>query len=360
MAAGLTFIAGWTVFATANFVREGSGSIASTGDGKELARYERFIQDLRASQAVDRSLLEQRSKEVTELEEKQRALEGLIQDMREQDGMKLSSLEGDGASLLIEATIDEADRRVSRDALFMTASFSTPSGRMTARALSQDIERLVGQAEEYASARAERARGVLQLTSVGADRITAASPMGGPLLSVGNLTSSAVNPKDDNFDTRISQARARVAEMKHYEQVVESLPLGRPVAVSFRFTSGYGFRVDPFTRRPAPHMGLDMAAYRDAPIATTGPGIVTYSGNRGAYGLLVEIDHGHGFRTRYAHLRSINVRLGQTVATGDLIGRMGSTGRSTGDHLHYEVWYNNKPYDPMKFLKAGRHVYQEQ
>jgi murein DD-endopeptidase MepM/ murein hydrolase activator NlpD len=359
MAAGVTFIAGWTIFATANFMRDGSGTIAATGDGKDMARYERFIQDLRASQAVDRSLLEQRSQEVTELEKKQQALETLILDMRDQDGMNLSSLEGDGASLLIQATIDEADRRESRDALFMTASFSTPSGRMTAKALSQDIERLVGQAEEYASARSERARGILQLTSVGADRISPGAPMGGPLTSVGNLTSSSATPRDDNFDTRINQARARVSEMKHYEQVVDSLPLGRPVSVPYRYTSGYGFRTDPFTRRPSPHMGLDMAAYRNAPIVASGPGTVIYSGNRGAYGLLVEIDHGHGFRTRYAHLRAINVKLGETVATGDLIGRMGSTGRSTGDHLHYEVWYNNKPYDPMKFLKAGRHVYQE-
>ena len=124
-------------------------------------------------------------------------------------------------------------------------------------------------------------------------------------------------------------------------------------------TSPYGLRVDPFTKRPAWHNGIDFGAYYKAPIAAAGPGVVTIAGRRSGYGRLVEIDHGHGFRSRYAHLNSISVKKGDTVAIGDTIGLMGSSGRSTGPHLHYEVWFNDKPYDPIDFLKAGRHVHQD-
>ncbi|MFN7178779.1 peptidoglycan DD-metalloendopeptidase family protein [Hyphomonas sp.] len=361
MAAGATAVAGWTVFATASFVFTGSDAGVPGGEGKELAKYERWVQDLRARESLQRTLLEERSRETADLEKKQKALEELLNEMREDDGQKLSALEGNGASLLVEASIEEADRRESRDTQFASAGFSVPAPRGTSKAIEQDIYRLFNHMEDLAAERAERARGVLALTNVGTDSLLASNGVGGPEVSMGALTSSASEWSfgDKTFMSRIMQARARIAEMKHFEKIVADLPLGQPVGVPYRFTSPYGVRVDPFTKRPSPHMGMDMAAYRDAPIITTGPGKVSYAGARSGYGLLVEIDHGHGFKSRYGHLRSITVSNGATVKTGDLVGRMGSTGRSTGDHLHYEVWYNGKPYDPMKFLKAGRHVHKE-
>lgn len=361
MAAGITALAGWTVFATASFVFGGGETTLAGGQGKDLAKYERWVQDLRARESLQRTLLEERSRETAELEKKQKALEELLNEMREDDGQKLSALEGDGASLLVEASIEEADRRQSRDEYMMTAGLDVPAARGTPKAIEQDIYRLFDLMEDHAAERAERARGVLMLTAVGTDNILASSNIGGPEVSMGSLTSSASDWSigDQDFMTRIFQARARIAEMKYYEKVVDSLPLGEPVSVPYRYTSPYGIRIDPFTKRPSPHMGVDLAAYRDAPIVTTGPGSVSYAGPRSGYGLLVEVDHGHGFKSRYGHLRSITVSKGDTIKIGDLVGRMGSTGRSTGDHLHYEVWYNGKPYDPNKFLKAGRHVHKE-
>jgi len=361
MAAGVTAIAGWTVFATASFVFGGGDTTLAGGEGKELAKYERWVQDLRARESLQRTLLEERSKETADLEKKQKALEELLNDMREDDGQKLSALEGDGAAILVEASIEEADRRQSRDEYLMTAGLSVPAARGTPKAIEQDIYRLFDRMEDHAAERAERARGVLVLTAVGTDNLLATSNIGGPEVSMGALTSSSSEWSigDQDFVTRIFQARARIAEMKYYEQIVSSLPFGEPVSVPFRYTSSYGIRVDPFTKRPSAHMGIDLAAYRDAPIVTAGPGTVSFSGARGGYGLLVEVDHGHGFKSRYGHLRSITVSKGDTVKQGDLVGRMGSTGRSTGDHLHYEVWYNGKPYDPNKFLKAGRHVHKK-
>lgn len=362
MAAGVTALAGWTMFATASFVIGGGQGPGAIGDGKELAKYERWVQDLRARESLQRTLLEERTRETAELEQKQRLLEELLIEMRDEDGLKLSALEGDGAALLVEATIEESDRRQSRDAYITMASARVPAARGTPKAIEADIHRLFNQMEDIAAERAERARGVLMLTQVSSERMGAnANGVGGPLVSLGALTSSAstADIRDENFTTRFNQARARIAEMKHYERLVRDLPLGKPVGVPYRYTSRYGIRVDPFNRRPAAHWGLDMAAYRDAPIVSSGPGTIVFSGSRGAYGLLVEVDHGHGFSTRYAHLRSLAVKRGDVVKAGDLVGRMGSTGRSTGDHLHFEVWYNGKPYDPMKFLKAGRHVHQE-
>ena len=361
MAAGVTALAGWTVFATASFVFGGGETTLAGGEGKERARYERWVQDLRARESLQRTLLEERSRETAELEKKQKALEELLNEMREDDGQKLSALEGDGASLMVEASIEEADRRQSREEYLMSGGLNVPAARGTSKAIEQDIYRLFDLMEDHAAERAERARGVLMLTAVGTDNILASSNIGGPEVSMGSLTSSASDwsISDQDFMTRIFQARARIAEMKYYEKVVDSLPLGEPVSVPYRYTSPYGIRVDPFTKRPSPHMGVDLAAYRNAPIVTTGPGSVSYAGARSGYGLLVEVDHGHGFKSRYGHLRSITVSKGDTIRIGDLVGRMGSTGRSTGDHLHYEVWYNGRPYDPNKFLKAGRHVHKE-
>ena len=102
-----------------------------------------------------------------------------------------------------------------------------------------------------------------------------------------------------------------------------------------------------------------MGAYHRAPIVAAGPGVVTYAGSRSGYGRLVEIDHGYGFRTRYGHLNSVEVEVGDEIQMGDLVGRMGTTGRSTGPHLHYEVWFRGKTYNPVNFLRAGQHVHQQ-
>ena len=96
-----------------------------------------------------------------------------------------------------------------------------------------------------------------------------------------------------------------------------------------------------------------------SPVRTTAPGVVSFTGVRSGYGRTVEIDHGSGFKTRYAHLQSIAVAVGQRVALGQRIGGMGSTGRSTGPHLHYEVWAGGRPRNPYRFLRAGEYVQQD-
>jgi len=118
-------------------------------------------------------------------------------------------------------------------------------------------------------------------------------------------------------------------------------------------TSGFGMRIDPFLRSPAMHTGLDFRGAQGDPIRATAAGTVSQAGWNGGYGKMVEIDHGNGLSTRYAHLADITVTVGQTVRTGHVIGRLGSTGRSTGPHLHYETRVDGDAVDPQKFLRAG-------
>ena len=112
-------------------------------------------------------------------------------------------------------------------------------------------------------------------------------------------------------------------------------------------------RIDPFLARPAMHTGLDFRGDTGEAIRVTAGGTVVSAGWSGGYGRMVEVDHGNGLSTRYGHLSEIDVKVGQTVKAGQTVGRMGSTGRSTGPHLHYETRIDGEAVDPQKFLHAG-------
>jgi murein DD-endopeptidase MepM/ murein hydrolase activator NlpD len=139
--------------------------------------------------------------------------------------------------------------------------------------------------------------------------------------------------------------------------VLHSLPLAAPLD-HFLLSSGFGKRRDPLNGKLAVHEGLDFLSELGAPVMATAPGKVVFAGWKGDYGKMVEIDHGLGIHTRYGHLKSIAVKVGDEVAYRQQIGALGNTGRSTGPHVHYEVRVDNKAYDPMNFLEAGRYVFK--
>ncbi len=145
--------------------------------------------------------------------------------------------------------------------------------------------------------------------------------------------------------------------MRALSDAAADAPFGTPTAGTTK-SSGFGVRLDPFTGRPAFHAGLDFPGSVMTPLDATAPGVVSFTGIRSGYGETIEIDHGGGFKTRYAHLAGVAVTVGQRVAVGQRIGAMGSTGRSTGPHLHYEVWVDGRPQNPDRFLKAGAYVQQ--
>lgn len=139
--------------------------------------------------------------------------------------------------------------------------------------------------------------------------------------------------------------------------ILRSLPLTAPID-SYYISSSYGTRLDPFNGARALHEGVDMVSKLRSEVLATAPGTVTFAGWKGGYGRVVEIDHGLGIVTRYAHLYAINVKVGDVVDYRQEIGKLGSSGRSSGPHVHFEVRYNGRPLDPMAFMKAGRYVFK--
>jgi murein DD-endopeptidase MepM/ murein hydrolase activator NlpD len=271
-------------------------------------------------------------------------------------------IERDGARIIMAASIDEAEPRQSRALAAEPYQVTTVGFRARADNLQVEQERTLSELEDQVAENSEQVRGVLRLTGVSMASLTgpeADSEAGGPLVPqdlITYLRDSDLNPA---FANRVAQVAARVQESRRLQAVADSTPLAQPVAVDYRETSGYGQRIDPFTGRPAFHSGLDLAAFERAPVVSTSPGTVSFAGTKSGYGYTVEIDHGHGFKTRYAHLRDIQVTRGERVVIGQRIGSMGSTGRSTATHLHYEVWFRGRAVDPVNFLRAGRHVHEQ-
>lgn len=147
--------------------------------------------------------------------------------------------------------------------------------------------------------------------------------------------------------------------MELLERTLVAIPSGQPTAAPM-LTSSYGYRRDPFNGHPAFHAGLDFPGRYGQPILSAARGRVSYVGQRQGYGNVVEVEHGNGLMTRYAHLSGFGARVGKSVARGDQIGRMGSTGRSTGTHLHFEVRLNGQAINPRRFLEARQDVLQIQ
>jgi murein DD-endopeptidase MepM/ murein hydrolase activator NlpD len=226
------------------------------------------------------------------------------------------------------------------------------------RAVQAGQEQVVDAADAFAQDRAERVRKALKLAGVAPGAARKSGAIGGPLIEADDPKAlAAVLGVDPAFAERIRQAAADLSEAQSLSDAAARLPLARPTAGGAQ-SSGFGVRVDPFTQHAAFHPGLDFPGARMTPVHATAPGLVTFTGVRAGYGNTVEIDHGGGFKTRYAHLASIAVRPGQRVVAGAKLGGMGSTGRSTGTHLHYEVWVNGRVQNPERFVRAGTYVLQ--
>ena len=153
------------------------------------------------------------------------------------------------------------------------------------------------------------------------------------------------------LNQKLQEVFAQIDDVSYYREVMKSVPIGKPVW-SYWLSSSFGHRSDPFNKKSATHKGVDLASNKGNKVKTMAKGKVTRSSWNGGYGNMVEIDHGNGFKTKYAHLNKAYVKKGAYVNPGDTIGEVGSTGRSTGPHLHYEILYNGTPVDPMAFIKA--------
>lgn len=197
-------------------------------------------------------------------------------------------------------------------------------------------------------------RTALAETGLNADRLIASGAVpkdvGGPFVPI------KIDPGAGPFEATLHSLQPRIAEVFRLRGLVEQLPLRQPMNTHFDMSSNFGYRVDPFTRGPAMHTGVDFRAETGSPVRATAPGKVVTAEYSGGYGNLVEIEHAGGISTRYAHMSAISVSVGQSVTSGTVLGRVGSTGRSTGPHLHYETRIDGEAINPIRFLTAGSKI----
>lgn len=343
LAAGVAGAALWMGVCTAAMM---VNLLSASASDREIARLkaqsERYVADRQArldSAMARLNAASGASGDVAEaIESRHRALALLLTGMKEQPGAAQALLPAINKTLAANTS-------------------AAPVRRIEMVRVSQ--EQLLDAADTFARSRADRLRLAFRMAGLTPSAFTDRSDaLGGPLIdSKDPRALAAVLDVDDAFAERIQRAARDISDARELSDAARDMPLARPLAVPSQ-SSGFGVRFDPFTRRPAYHSGLDFPGAYATAIYATGPGVVSYTGPRSGYGNVVEIDHGRGLKTRYAHLSGISVSAGQRVGVGQRVGAMGSTGRSTGTHLHYEVWVNGRAQNPGRFLKAGQYVQQ--
>ena len=208
----------------------------------------------------------------------------------------------------------------------------------------------LAQMQQRYEGKARRMRSVLAQLGLKLDANPPAG-IGGPFVPV------SLPSETQSFERALTRVNVARAYAEKLSATLATVPVREPVAGDIDFSSPYGVRVDPFLRVPAMHTGIDFRGTYGEAIHATAAGTVTSAGWSGGYGQMVEVDHGNGLATRYGHLSQIDVHVGQTIRIGQVVGRLGSTGRSTGPHLHYETRVDGEAVNPEKFLKAGASLY---
>lgn len=182
--------------------------------------------------------------------------------------------------------------------------------------------------------------------------------LGGPEDALaGGSTPLPLGSEIDNLRAEFGRQEAQLEVLENllFDRKIDNalLPTGMPVAHGY-VASGYGTRTDPITGRQAVHLGVDFDVPLGSDVLAVAEGVVTYSAIRNGYGNVVEIDHGNGYMTRYAHNSRNMVEVGTRVHVGQVVAKVGSTGRSTGPHCHFEVWLNGRPVNPMAYVRSTR------
>jgi murein DD-endopeptidase MepM/ murein hydrolase activator NlpD len=263
-------------------------------------------------------------------------------------------------SMLRKEAAQEARERRQRALESGEAADSIDSMEKAAADLFSEQILLLAAVEEKATRQIDELEKVIQSTGIEPTALVTpakisniALAQGGPFIDPG---SAAAFPT--RYYRHANRAAAAVDELAALQSAMKHIPLSSPLTVTRRFTSGFGIRRDPITGRHSSHHGVDFAAPWASPVTATAAGVVKFAGTRSGFGRIVEIDHGNGFVTRYAHMNRITVKRGQKVKLHDKVGELGNSGRSTGPHVHYEVVYKKRPVNPARFIEAGRYVFE--
>lgn len=395
MAGGGLVLLAWMAIATGSAVSgfiDSSGSVGGTASLREayrmrldelVAERDQRASEAHSAQARFEAAMGQIGRQQTELlatvqerHELSASLDAMRQQLQQTVAVRDAALAADAAPVEAAAT---GPSDTDLDAQLRTVSLAlgnAASARDAAKAEKAALEQQVAALQLKADVAARRegemidqinqavtlsatpmkavfARANIDLDSLLANVQADYSGEGGPLtplVSTRNFDAGAQNEKFNAMMRNVDQANLlRIA--------ADKVPLVVPLHDDFRFTSSFGVRVDPKGRGHRMHEGIDLAAPRGTPIYATASGVVSAAGPETGYGNVVRIRHTMGFETVYAHQSKIRVRVGQQVSRGDRIGDMGSTGRSTGVHLHYEVHVNGQPVNPMTYLEAGKDVF---
>lgn len=319
---GAALVAGWLSVATATMV----AAPADQQLAAKQAELRRMAAQVEALKADTSALKGQVATTAQRIEQRQAFLAGLLSGKA--DAVQLAALlpkAADSAATAVDAGIIEPFRRLEAKQLaFVDKAAATAETRL------KDTEALIRRLG------LDPARFVAQ---------TAFAGQGGPFVPA---TAQGADP-------RFAELFVNWKRVEQLEQGLTALPAYVPVK-TFTYTSHFGVRYDPFHGGAAMHTGLDMAGSMGEPVYASAAGTVVRAGRFGAYGNCIDVDHGKGIITRYGHLSRIAVEVGDRVEMGARIGAMGSTGRSTGTHLHFEVRIDGRAVDPRPFLDASQYV----
>lgn len=401
---GFAALVAWTVIITSVFLID----TISAGNSREQAQREQFLYQTRLNALSDQ--VEVRTNEAVhaqtrfstamdqvaamqvrllESEERRRELETAVDviqatlrrtiDERDSARGEVAALQGElqadtGTVQTAAARETEMNRAIVRLAAALEATADQRDGSATmvadaaaeidrlryeAALAEERQDRVFRQLEDAVAMSMEPLERMLSASGLSTDSLIGQvratySGQGGPLMPI---AVSSMGTEPDAMSLRANEFLEALDEMNLRRIAAERLPYSVPVRGTYRNTSGFGYRSDPFNGGRRLHAGVDFAGARGTHIVAGGDGTVIFAGRQSGYGLMVEISHGFGITTRYAHMTQLHVTEGERVSRGEHIGDMGCTGRCTGTHLHYEVRRNGDPVNPMTFITAGRDVF---
>ncbi|WP_169331800.1 M23 family metallopeptidase [Robiginitomaculum antarcticum] len=356
----------WCIFTFANLAIGNNPLRSSVKQVKILeADFERRLANSHANEANALALLESQRREFqqarADFEQRHSVLREIMfsrGDRKPGDGESKGAFQYAHSAVMMAPVVRDRLPRTSRSDI-ITADDGDASTLAAASlsGLAKDQNDILLTTELKAQSAIEYSRAVMRETGLNVSELLELGPYGSGGPEIAYQSNSALDT--DAFLPRTESIRARVQQASVMNRALSSIPLGHPIDDEFYRTSAFGARKDPFTKRTAFHGGVDFAGRRNASIVATADGIVSFVGIRAGYGRVVEINHDHGIVSRYAHLAKTSVKKGDNITKGDKVGGMGSSGRSTSTHLHYEVIFQGQTKDPEKFIRAGLYVQQD-
>lgn len=336
---------------------EGLGEWATGGrDGLELAQLRGTTDGSGGSDQAARATVERRMAELRRRQElltsRQTRITELLQDAKARDivvtseaiaakrRQPLSFARLDGRVIAAPRPVPAADEKLAVEVAAHPAVRRAAELDLALLGLERTQDAIIAALENAMESRIETLARIP--AELGLDAPT--DGVGGPAVELRGLD-APLRPTDP-FEV----FHAALGQIDQLKQMVDALPVRSPLVGKLRVTSSYGRRRDPFLGRPAMHTGIDLAAARGTAVHATASGKVTFAGWNGGYGRMIEIDHGNGHKTRYGHLSKIKVAEGDSIDPGQIIGAVGSSGRSTGPHLHYEMVQNGRRKNPATYL----------